>query len=293
MLHQLRLNYKNSYKMRHQLLDPLTEKEKQVFIKTCDELQLNYNNLPGFFFIQFTHSFLLETPPYVWQSWFYSWNIRKNVKMEESPILSMNQVYIDLCKLINKGFFRMNKASEQKYLKHLIYECVSLYKDIGVLVDIDNERKEIRYDKIPMYQKMKPNIFVELYYNQIRHFLDFDFDKNKIPEDIRKTVFHFQNKWENSRNGYSIGDEYKSPEKVDHVVIYANQNTLDKALRILSDEQKKAISFYLKKYPYTLEKICDLLVKRHGASSERNFDGKYKILPYIEEYVFSSLWLWK
>lgn len=297
MIQQLRESYKDSYRKRHQLLDDLTDKEKQLFTKICNDLQLNYKNLPGFFFIQFTHSFLLDTPSYVWQLWFYSQHIRKNAIKQDSPILSMNQVYKDLCKLIDKGCFRINKGCEQKYLKHLIYECVSVYKDLGVLVDIDKEKKEIRYDQIPIFQQLENNLFIELYYNYIQPMLNvnFDFKNNKIPENVRKAVFYFQNKWMNTKTGYFIGDEYKLPkkDKVSHVVIYTEKNLLDQALKLLSEEQKSAISYYLKKHPYTAEQICDLLVQHHGANGTKNANGKYKILPYVEEYIFSSLWLWK
>lgn len=297
MLHQLRENYKESLKARNQLLKPLTTKENQLFNKISNDLRLNSNNLPGFFFVQFTHSYLLETPSYVWQTWFYSWNIWKKTQSQAIPVLSMNQVYKDLCKLIENGYFRMNKANEKKYLKHLIYECVLLYKELGVLVDIDNERKEIRYDQIPTFQQMEPNIFVELYYNQIQPMLDvnFDINNNEIPEGIRKSVFLFKSNWMNTNNGYFMKDEYKwsEKEKVDHVVIYTDQNMLDRALKILTDDQKRAISIYLKKYPYNAERICELLIQRHGASGLRMSDGKYTILPYVEEYVFSSIWLWK
>lgn len=298
MINQLREGYRKSYKARNRLLESLTDKEKQLFLKVSNDLQFNLNNLPGFFFIEFPHSFLLETPSYVWQTWFYKRHIWNKTQTQEIPILSLNQVYKELCRLIDEGYFRMNKESEQKYLKHLIYECVTLYMELGVLVDIDKVRKEIRYDRIPLFQQINANIFIELYYNQIYPLLNakIDFKNNEIPENIRKAVFLFQNHWKNARNGYLIKDEYKwndDNHKMNNIVIYTDQNRLDTALRILTKNQKNAISFYMKKNRYSVEEICNLLVVHHQANGERNKDGSYKIYPFVEEYIFSSLWLWE
>jgi hypothetical protein len=298
MLHQLRQHYKEIYKKRHQLLQPLTEKEKAMFLKISNELHFNLNNLPGFFFSEFVHSYLLDTPSYVWGTWFYSRFIhKKTIKQAKTyPCLSMNQVYQDLCELINLGYFRLNKAYEVKYVKYLIYECVSLYKELGVLVDVDREKKEIRYDQIPIFEQIEPNIYIELYYNHIlpKLNMDLDFKNNEIPTDIQKTVLFFQKKWLNSHNGYYIEEEYKWPNhcKENHLIIYTDQKRLDMALQLLSEEQKKAISTYLKRKPYSIDQICHLLVTYHGASGEKRPDGKYKIYPYVEEYILSSLWLW-
>lgn len=302
MLNQLREEYKRIYSKRHNLLLQLTDREKTIFIKLSNELQLNQENLPGFFFIDYPHSYLLKTPSYVWVLWLYHRFIHHQTrKMGNSyPRLSLDQIYKDMCVLIKNNYFSLNEKCEEKQLKHLIVECINEYKKIGAIVDVNKGVKELRYDQIPLFTQIDSNIYIEMFYNFILPELNyqFNFQNETVPSNIKKVVYFFQNEWANSYNGYCIKDQFKWANQQQsnvnkHVVIYADQNVLETAINYLTDKQKKAIAAYLKNNnARSSQEVCELLIKDFHMNAEKDNNGIYKIYPYVDEYVFSSLWLW-
>ncbi|MEX3623712.1 hypothetical protein [Viridibacillus arvi] len=302
MLNQLREEYKRLYSKRHNLLQLLTERERKIFIKISNELRLNQKNIPGFFFIEFPHSHILKTPSFVWQLWLYHRFIhfQTSKQAKDYTNLTLVHVYGDICELIDSNYFRLNSGCEKQQLKHLITECINEYTKIGVLVDKNNNSlKEIRYDHIPLFD-MNDNIFVEIFYNFIlpKFNYQFDFQNEAIPRDIKKSVYLFQNKWLNTNNGYVIQDQFKFSnqqqcESDTQVIIYADQKALEKALTFLTPEQKKSIAMYLKSDTrYSTNEICELLIRDFNLNNKKDDNGLYQIYKYIDEYIFSSLWLW-
>lgn len=301
MLNQLREQYNKSMSRRQNLIPPLTNNERNIFLKISSELKLSPNNIPGFFFINLPYTYLLKTASYVWHLWIYQRFIHNQASKQSTsfPELSVDEIYDDMCILVEKNYFLMNENTNKNELKSLILDCISEYKKMGIIIDKSNGMKEIIYDQIPLLD-MKDNIFVELFYNFILPELNFHFDftDDTVPPVVKRAIYIFQNRWINSYTGYCIQDQFKGMETQGNImnsdlIIYADQKLLNTALTYLSDEQKNSIATYLKNdSSISTSEICELLIEKFHLNSEKDSNGLYHIYKYVDEYIFSSLWLW-
>ena len=307
LLNQINGLFYNSVNQRELLISTLNSKEHELFFKITKELMINFNNLPGFFSLAFRHSYLMRTPSFVWQTWLYHRFIHEQTlkQNKEYPMISLEHIYNDMCQLINKGYFVMHSNYNQTLLKYLIIEWSKAYENLGVIVSKSKTIKEVKYDSIPIFNTVQDNISIELFYNNIlpHYNYQFDFQDDTIPYDLKRAVYIFENSWKNLNNGYSIKQEFKISSSVSskkksfnntQLIIYTdNKSTLKDALDFLKDEHKLAIAAYLKSgNTYSTEEICEFLIRDFKLNSNKDHEGKYQIYSFVDEYIFSSLWLW-
>jgi hypothetical protein len=298
-IEKLREEYKRYYKDRQQLTKELTHQEMNLLRSMSKARGLNKDNLSGFFFLDLLHSKALLTPSYIWQTWLYHRFIHHQMSLQPSlsPVLTFSDIYRATEKMVKDGIFRVASNSHLDDVMQLIREYLAVYESLDVL-RIDGEFIYLYYDEMPVFSLNEENIYITLYFNAMKGKV-----RNKpecldqFPENMQKTIEEFYACWRNSQTNFLIGDQYKFTEQQKRylgfdLMIYSDKYLLDEALRILTNEQKRAISYYLKQGRYSIFQLCDLLVKRHGASPKKDKTGKYEIYQYVEEYVFSSLWLW-
>ena len=297
------LYYKSVHQRELQILT-LSSKENELYMKIAYELKINSNNLSGFFCLAFKHSYLFKTPSFVWQTWLYHRFIHDQTKKQnnEFPLISLESIYNDMCLLIDKGYFNMDSRYNKTLLKYLLIEWSKVYEKLGVITAKSKVLKEIRYDSIPILETLQENISIEIYYNYILPYFNyqFDFNNSEVPNELKKAVYIFETTWKNNKNGYYINQEFKisnfdtnNKNNVPIIIFTDNQTTLKTALVHLKDEQKRAIAAYLKSGKvYSTNEICDLLIKDFNLNSDKDDKGNYKIFPFVDEYIFSSLWLW-
>lgn len=301
LVNQINEQYHQIVQKRELLMTVMTDNEQEIFIKIGHELSLTRNNLSGFFFLAFPHSYLMKTPDFVWQLWLYHRYIHNQTEKQgkDYPILSLERIYADMCVLIEKGYLNMHEGCNQSLLKYLLIEWVKAYKRIGVLVDKTTIEKEIRYDVMPIFEQIQDNISIEIFYNLVLpHYKgSFDFQDTSIPRDFKKAVYVFQNQWVNQNNGYKMKHQFKMPNiplLSDQIIIYTdNKKVLETAITCLTEEQKKMIADCIKTNPkHTVEQICETLIQKFNLNPIKTHEGQYEIYPFVDEYIFSSLWLW-
>ena len=303
-LEQYNIQFNDSINKRERLLVELTDNESTIFIKISHDLGFTRKSMSGFFFLELPHNYLLETPTFLWQSWFYNRYIYKQTIKQgrEYPLFSLETVYNDMCKLIQSGYFRLSGNFKLFMLKHLIMDLITAYEKLKILTPVNSYTREIRFDELPVFQDINDNVFIEIFYNYIlpKYNGVFDYMDQTVPREIKKAAYLFENHWRNNSNGYLIKYQYNPPSLLDNkkidnqIVIYTeNKAILEKALELLTEEQKKFIATCLKSNSkYVPKDICEMLIKKFNLVPNKMNNGDYEIQPYVEEYIFSSLWLW-
>ncbi len=301
LINRLREEYKYLFTQRQQLTMNLTEKEKQLFLNISKSRGLNKNNLSGFFFLNSPFAEVLLTPNYIWQTWFYHRFIHHQTSNQNS--ISPKVYFETICRgfedRINDGTFRLNTDCLKADIRKLVRGCLSVYEALQLVsVKSGGEMYEINYDDMPVSQSIDENIYINLYFNLIgKKVKSKPLQVELLPENMRKSITDFYRNWRNIQTNYLLGEQYKLTNQQKNylgfdVFIYVDEHLLDESLRLLTNEQKRAISKYLKQGNYSLLDLCNLLILKHGASDIKDVSGKYEIYQYVEEYTFSSLWLW-
>lgn len=300
LIDKLREEYKRAYSHRQNLTRELTQAEKNLLMSMSKSRGVNKNNISGFFFLSFSHAEILLTPMFIWQTWFYHRFIHQQTinQKNDFPVLKVQAVRKAFEDRVRDGTFRLNQGYEIGDLKKVISSLLSVYETLQIISEKEENVYFINYDEIPNFPAMEQNIYVNLYFDFIgKKMKSVPIQVDEFPENMKNSILDFFYYWKNGRTGCWLGDQYKlTPQQKRFIgfdlLIYSNNNLLDKALQLLNNEQKRAVSYYLQKEQYTPSQICEMLVKNHGANPQRNSSGTYLILPYVEEYIFSSIWLW-
>lgn len=301
LIMKLREEYKLLYNQRQRLTKDLTENEKNLLMNMSRSRGLNKNNLSGFFFFPSAYSDVLITPPYIWRTWFYHRFIHHQTDNQSSalPKWTFEKILNDFTERVNDGSFRLNPNYHTNHLLYLVRECIALYESLQVIALKENGSViEINYDAMPVFASIEENIFINLYFTVVDNKISNHPPLvDSLPENMQKSIQIFYSNWKNMNTDQYIGEQYILTEQQKDflgfdLMIYLDGPLLDDSLNLLSNEQKRAISLYLKQKPISSIELCERLVNHHGASDKKDAAGAYEILPYVEEYTFSSLWLW-
>ncbi|MCP8971030.1 hypothetical protein [Ectobacillus ponti] len=124
---QQRLSYLNTLTLEDIKLD-MTEKEKALFETLLSKHKLYDQSFPGLFSVSTSHSFVIQTPPQLWQLWIYDTYIHgKTAPQDKIWVPQVKDIFYTMHK---KGMFRLTCTFGDPHFPSAIQEY---FERLGLL----------------------------------------------------------------------------------------------------------------------------------------------------------------